>query len=152
MTCLVVGESLVDIFETPDGPVELPGGSTFTVARGLGLLGRKVHFATDLGSGPRAELLERTLRTSGVELWPGSSSESPTSTARATVAPDGSATYEFDLHFDPPMPPAPGTEAAGRLVKLSPPHAPHRLPRRSSGAEDDPRLDRRPVRCRDDHV
>ncbi|WP_182354802.1 PfkB family carbohydrate kinase [Flaviflexus huanghaiensis] len=120
MTTIVVGEALVDIFETEDGPVELPGGSAFNVARGLGLLGRPVHFATDIGTGSRADLLAATLEKSGAELWPGSTSNSPTSTARAWVAPDGSASYEFNLHFNPPMPPAPGTEGAATLVKLAP--------------------------------
>lgn len=120
MTTIVVGEALVDIFETEDGPVELPGGSAFNVARGLGLLGRRVHFATDLGTGPRADMLASTLERSGVVLWPGSTSDSPTSIARAHVHPDGTATYDFDLHFNPPMPPAPGTDAAAHLIKLSP--------------------------------
>ena len=120
MTYFVIGEALIDIFDTDSGPVELPGGSTYTVARGLSLLGRRVHFASDLGSGDRAEILKKTLKETGAKLWPGSMSDSPTSVARATIGPTGSATYEFDLHFNPPMPPAPGTEEAARLVKLSP--------------------------------
>lgn len=120
MTIFVIGEALVDIFDTADGPVELPGGSTYTVARGLGLLGRRVHFASDLGSGARAELLKETLTNSDVKLWPESTSNSPTSVARATVGSDGSATYEFDLHFNPPLPPKPGTDEAAKLVKIAP--------------------------------
>lgn len=120
MTCLVIGEALVDIFDTDNGPVELPGGSTFNVARGLGLLGRRVHFVSDLGSGSRADLLETTLCGSGAKLWPGSTSQSPTSIAQATIGPDGSATYEFELHFNPPLPPAPGSPEAATLAALAP--------------------------------
>lgn len=120
MTCFVVGESLVDVFETEEGTVELPGGATYNVARGLALLGRKVYLATDIGWGPRAGVLKETLTQSGVKLWPGSETENPTSSARATVGSDGQGTYEFDLHFTPPVAPVPGTEEARQLVSLSP--------------------------------
>ncbi|MEZ7898167.1 MAG: PfkB family carbohydrate kinase [Flaviflexus sp.] len=120
MTCFVVGESLIDVFEENGELIELPGGSTFNVARGLALLGRKVHLATDVGTGPRAEVLKKTLTKSGVKLWPGSETSNPTSSARATVGPDGIGSYAFDLHFTFPEPPKSGTEEAAELVKISP--------------------------------
>ncbi|MGO1401816.1 MAG: PfkB family carbohydrate kinase [Flaviflexus sp.] len=120
MTCLVVGESLVDVFTTEEGVVELPGGAPYNVARGLGMLGRRAYLATDLGSGDRAELLASTLAASKTKLWPGSRSTNPTSVAYPTIEEDGSPTYEFDLHFTPPTPPQGGTEEAAELVKVSP--------------------------------
>ncbi|MTE23595.1 carbohydrate kinase [Microbacterium sp. ZXX196] len=92
--CLVVGEALVDIV---DGR-ETPGGSPLNVAVGLARLGLATTLATHLGTDPRGALVRAHLDDSGVALSEGSVDPGArTSTAEATLAEDGSATYAFDI-------------------------------------------------------
>ncbi|UFU02321.1 carbohydrate kinase [Ruania suaedae] len=100
---LVIGEALVDVVRTADGTVtEHPGGSPANVALGLARLGRHTELATWLGPDARGELVASHLRASGVHLVPGSERAERTPTAMATLAQDGSATYEFDLAWRVP--------------------------------------------------
>lgn len=103
MKALVVGESLVDIVEQ-DGsePVEHPGGSPANVAIGLARLGRDVELLTWLGEDERGDRVRTHLEASRVSIAPGSQRADHTSTAIARLAPDGSATYTFDLTIDYP--------------------------------------------------
>jgi fructokinase len=99
---LVIGESLVDIVVRPDGTrAEHPGGSPANVAVGLGRLGVTPVLATSLATDDLGALVRMHLAESGVRLMPGLKQLERTSTAVATLAADGSATYEFDLAWDP---------------------------------------------------
>ena len=92
---LVIGESLIDIV----GTEEHVGGSPLNVAVGLGRLGRQVDFLTRIGDDPYGRRITEYANAAGVQLVPGSQAAERTATARATVAEDGSAEYEFDLHW-----------------------------------------------------
>ena len=98
---LVVGEALVDVVVRSDGTVsEHPGGSPLNVAIGLARLERETHLLTRLGHEERGRSVLHHLGSSGVQLVEGSVLPVATATAAATLAPDGSATYEFDLHWE----------------------------------------------------
>lgn len=98
---LVVGEALVDVLSTPAGQQEHPGGSPMNVAIGLARLGASVTLATRLGTDAHGRLITQHLTDSGVRLAPGSIDEARrTSNATATIAADGSATYEFDIDWE----------------------------------------------------
>jgi fructokinase len=103
---LVVGESLVDVLATPSAPrMEAPGGSPLNVAVALGRLGTPVSILTALGDDDRGAALRRHLSQSRVDVGPGPVLPR-TSSALATVGPDGAATYDFDIAW-----PALGTRA-----------------------------------------
>jgi fructokinase len=91
----VIGESLIDIV----GSDEHVGGSPLNVAVGLGRLGREVDFLTRIGDDRYGRRIAEYANAAGVQLVPGSQIAERTSTARATVAEDGSADYEFDLDW-----------------------------------------------------
>jgi fructokinase len=92
---LVIGESLIDIV----GTEEHVGGSPLNVAVGLGRLGRDVDFLTSIGDDPYGRRITEYANAAGVQLVSGSQTAERTATARATVAEDGSAEYEFDLDW-----------------------------------------------------
>ena len=99
-TVLVVGESLVDVTQTPGRPdAKHPGGSPMNVAVGLARLGVPTTLATQLGDDEHGERVRDHLAESGVRLAPTASS-GPTATATARLDADGHATYEFDLRWD----------------------------------------------------
>jgi fructokinase len=99
---VVIGEALVDVVASSNGPIEHPGGSPMNVAYGLGRLGVATALLTSLGSDARGEAIEAHLRRAGVELLPGSKSAARTASATATLAADGSATYDFDISWELP--------------------------------------------------
>jgi fructokinase len=97
---LVVGESLVDIVERPDGTsVEHAGGSAANVAVALARLGRPVQFLTAYGDDARGSVLARHLNQSAVGLVGDPHVLDRTATARATLGADGSASYAFDIEW-----------------------------------------------------
>ncbi len=108
---MVVGEALVDVVHTADGETgEHPGGSAANVAVALARLGRSVRFATSYADDAHGGLLAEHLRASGVELALDPHVVERTSTAAATIGPDGAASYEFDLDWrlgEVPLVPAP---------------------------------------------
>lgn len=100
---LVVGEALVDVVRRADGSTqEHPGGSPANVALGLGRLGRTVDLLTWFGADEHGRILSEHLAASNVVIVAGSDSAAKTSVAAATLAPDGAATYEFDLSWSVP--------------------------------------------------
>ena len=99
---VVVGEALVDIVVSSGGTVEHPGGSPANVAYGLGRLGAATALLTSIGDDPHGAAIEQHLRSTGVELLPGSKGPGRTATATATLASDGSAHYDFDIRWDLP--------------------------------------------------
>lgn len=110
---LVVGEAIVDVVERPDGSrTEHAGGSPANVAVGLGRLGLDVTLATAIGDDAYGVMIETHLKDSGVSLADGSRAPRLTSEAIAHLAPDGSATYDFEVTWDPGLITAPdGVEA-----------------------------------------
>lgn len=97
---LVVGEALVDVVERPDGTrSEHAGGSPANVAVGLGRVGLEVTLATTLGDDRHGDLVRRHLTESNVTV--AASTAARTSSAVARVDEHGSASYEFDVTWDP---------------------------------------------------
>jgi fructokinase len=95
---LVVGESLIDVVERPDGSfVEHVGGSAANVAVALARLGRPVQFLTAYADDERGVALARHLNQAAVGLVGDPHTLERTPTAQARLAADGSASYAFDL-------------------------------------------------------
>ncbi|MFI1105240.1 carbohydrate kinase [Streptomyces melanogenes] len=99
---LVMGEALTDVIVTPTGSRRTrPGGSTANVALGLARLGHPVRLATRIGDDAPGQQLAGHLRCSGVKLTDGSITQAPTSSALARLDAAGSATYDFDITWNP---------------------------------------------------
>jgi fructokinase len=92
---LVIGESLIDIVGTD----EHVGGSPLNVAVGLGRLGRDVDFLTYIADDSYGRRISDYVEAAGVQLLSDSRTAQRTSTARSTIAEDGSADYAFDLDW-----------------------------------------------------
>lgn len=104
-TALVIGEALVDVVIRPDqSPTDIPGGSPANVALGLARLGRDAELDCWIGTDARGRAVRSHLEADGVRLTPGSDGADRTSTAEATIGPDGAASYVFDLSWEPPYP------------------------------------------------
>ncbi|MFK4731275.1 PfkB family carbohydrate kinase [Agromyces mediolanus] len=103
---LSIGEALVDIVHDRAGGVaEHPGGSPLNVAVGLARLGADVELAACLGDDERGAMVRRHAEASGVTLSRGTlGAIARTSTAQATLAADGGASYEFALEWRPARP------------------------------------------------
>jgi fructokinase len=102
---LVLGESLVDVVRAPDGTTtEHVGGSAANVAVALARLGRPVRFATSFADDARGRAVAAHLDDAGIQRAGHPHTLRRTSTAVATLGPDGAATYEFDLEWalEPP--------------------------------------------------
>ncbi|KQV74961.1 hypothetical protein ASC61_08100 [Aeromicrobium sp. Root344] len=109
MTALIVGEALVDVVQRPGSePEPHAGGSPFNVAVGLSRLDVPTRLAAQLADDPYGDLLRDRLYESDVALDVLEPVPARTSSARATLAEDGSASYEFDLTWDPAALPDPG--------------------------------------------
>src|SRR5688500_8350132 len=124
---VVIGEALIDVVTTPEGTTEHPGGSPANVAYGLARLGVSTGLLTSMGTDHRGDALEEHLTGAGVTLLPGSRSLERTSTATATLARDGSASYAFDIAWDvepldPPLTP-PRIVHTGSIASFLPPGA-----------------------------
>lgn len=102
---LAIGESLIDVVRRPgeDDAVEHVGGSPLNVAVGLARLGVPAELATWIGTDERGRRITDLLARNDVRLSPGSDGAARTSTATATLAADGQATYDFDLTWDLPV-------------------------------------------------
>ena len=122
---LVVGEALVDVTHAVDGNVaEHPGGSPLNVAVAAARLGARVTLAAEVGHDRHGQTVRAHLRASGVELVDVGSGR--TASATAHLQPDGSATYDFDLHWEPqglPDPAAYSLVHVGSIGAWMPPGA-----------------------------
>lgn len=100
----MAGEALVDIVRPASGEEEhAPGGSPLNVAVGLARLGIETLLVTELGDDENGRLVKQHVLGSGVRLHPGAvSAHRTTSTATAHLNEQGSATYDFDLHWTLP--------------------------------------------------
>lgn len=96
---LVIGEALIDVVNKNGTTNEHPGGSPANVALGLSRLGVSTSLLTKLGNDVRGNTIKDHLNESGVVIDPASSSPEPTSVATATIDNDGSAHYNFELHW-----------------------------------------------------
>ena len=97
---MVVGEALIDVVTTSHDTVEHPGGSPANVAYGLGRLAVTTGLLTAIAPDARGISIENHLSSAGVILLPGSKSLTKTASATATLEPDGSAKYDFDISWD----------------------------------------------------
>lgn len=110
---LVVGEALVDLIRRPGRPeVARVGGSPLNVAVGLSRLDVPAVLHTGLGTDEYGAMVEAHLEENAVGLVVPATAGRRTSTAVATVAADGSASYAFDL--DATL--EPGPAGAPRLL------------------------------------
>jgi fructokinase len=101
MTIGVIGESLVDVVADAAGvTTERPGGSPFNVAVGLARLDIATELFTAIGDDPRGELLLSALTGEGIVVTRGAA-RGPTAVAMASIDAAGTATYSFDLTWDP---------------------------------------------------
>lgn len=97
---LVVGEALVDVVRRADGSLaEHAGGSAANVAVALARLGRPVRFATAIADDRYGGIVAAYIGRDGVRLASDPEVIGRTATAQATLAADGSASYEFDLEW-----------------------------------------------------
>jgi fructokinase len=98
---LVVGEALVDIVVEHGRTARHPGGSPANVALGLARLGVPTRLHTAIGGDDDGRYLAAHLKESGVVLTAESVTDAPTSSAVATLAADGSASYDFEVSWAP---------------------------------------------------
>lgn len=97
----VIGESLVDIIRDPHGRTDSqahPGGSPLNVAVGTARLGLKTNLVTHYSEDPYGLMIDEHLQSNGVDVINGGTA--PTSTALATLGPDGGAEYTFSITWD----------------------------------------------------
>jgi fructokinase len=98
---LVIGESVIDIVQRPDGTTqEHVGGSPANVALGLARLGHQVTLATMIGDDERGARITSLLEQEGVRLSETGVADTPTSTATSLLDAEGAATYTFDLTWE----------------------------------------------------
>jgi fructokinase len=109
VTALIVGEALVDVVQRGGAePEPHAGGSPFNVAVGLSRLDVPTRLAAQVAPDAYGDLLRGRLAESDVVLEALVPTPERTSSARATLADDGSASYDFDLTWDPSGLPDPG--------------------------------------------
>ncbi|HEY8700250.1 MAG TPA: carbohydrate kinase [Arthrobacter sp.] len=97
----VIGESLVDIISdpgTPAGAKAHPGGSPLNVAVGAARLGLQTSLVTHYAEDRYGLMIEEHLASNGVHVINGGTA--PTSTALATLRPDGAAEYTFAITWE----------------------------------------------------
>ncbi|GGC77759.1 ribokinase [Tersicoccus solisilvae] len=98
----VIGEALVDVVQREGEPQRAHvGGSPLNVAVGLARLGHPTQFIGRYGQDPYGDLIEGHLRSNAV-LTPWPADTGRTSVAAARLRPDGSADYDFTLHWELP--------------------------------------------------
>lgn len=97
----VIGESLVDIISDPRRPAATqahPGGSPLNVAVGAARLDLQTNLVTHYAEDRYGLMIEKHLRSNGVHVINGGTT--PTSTALATLGPDGAAEYAFSITWE----------------------------------------------------
>lgn len=114
---LVVGEALIDIVrdERRGTESEHVGGSPANVALGVARLGPRVRLRTALGDDARGRRIAAHLESAGVIVDAASWALAETSTAHATIGPDGSADYVFRVEWPPT---GISTEDAARVLHI----------------------------------
>ena len=117
---LVIGEALVDIVSDADGRTleTRPGGAPLNVAVGLARLDVPTVLLTSFGQDEHGDAIAQHLAGSGVRLASPERTDQPTSVAHALLDGSGSATYRFDLRWEPPDVPMPGDVRAVHVGSL----------------------------------
>ncbi len=98
---LVIREALIDEVVDGDRVSRHTGGSPANVALGLARLDVATTLHTSIGNDEDGRLIYRHLSASNVAVTARSVTSTPTSRAVATLAGDGSATYQFTLNWAP---------------------------------------------------
>jgi len=106
---LVVGEALIDVHDDGMTIRERVGGSAGTIAVGLARLGRDTLLHTAIGRDERGRDILAYLTASGVGLSESSVTQATSSVSREVLWIDGSARYDFRIHWAPADP---GTTSA----------------------------------------
>ncbi|WP_156760466.1 carbohydrate kinase family protein [Microbacterium karelineae] len=101
---LVIGEALIDEVRGADGSTaRTPGGSPFNVAIGLARLGVRAGLLAHIGDDDDGRILAARLADDGVDDV--GEAHGASSVAAATLAADGSASYDFRISWEPrPLP------------------------------------------------
>ena len=99
---LAVGESIMDVVVRDGATQAHPGGSPANIAYGAARLGHPASLLTALGDDEYGQAIAQHLDSAGVALLESSWRSEPTSTATATIGPDGSAHYDFDVRWSIP--------------------------------------------------
>jgi len=94
---VVVGEAVIDVVDTPDGPVGVPGGSPANTAVALARLGVRTYLRGRLSADGDGDRLRRHLAGGGVLLNDALTVPEPTTVIRATLDSAGQATYDASL-------------------------------------------------------
>lgn len=102
---LVIGEALIDIVDRDGRETSYVGGSPLNVAVGLSRLGIATTFATEFADDERGRSIADHVAAAAVDVVQTAATSAPTSTARARIGVDGSATYDFDLSWEFGRPP-----------------------------------------------
>ena len=97
---LAIGEALIDVVKRADGEHAHAGGSPMNVAVGASRLGVTAALSTRYGKDEFGTLIDEHTAGSNVTLTPQSRGAARTSTATATIGPDGAASYVFDIEWD----------------------------------------------------
>ena len=119
MTVLVIGEALVDVVQRAGrDPEPFAGGSPFNVAVGLARLDVPTVLAAQIGADRFGDGLRWQAGDSQVTVVELAPVPERTSTARATIADDGSASYDFDLTWNPAELPDPAAFTAVHVGSL----------------------------------
>jgi fructokinase len=95
----VIGEALIDLVpdEANGERRARPGGSPFNVAIGLARLGNRTSLMARFSHDRYGRLLRRTAAHEGIDLRASPLGAERSSVATASLAADGSVTYEFDM-------------------------------------------------------
>ena len=97
---MVVGEALIDVVTTSHDTSGTPGRLTGQRRLRTWPPRRNHRPAHGHCPGRAGDSIETHLRSAGVTLLPGSKSLTRTASATATLEPDGSARYDFDISWD----------------------------------------------------
>ncbi|WP_284982547.1 carbohydrate kinase [Arthrobacter sp. efr-133-TYG-118] len=100
-TVTVIGESLVDVISDPRGRGDSrahAGGSPLNVAVGAARLDLRTNLVTHYSDDHYGLMIDEHLQSNGVRVINGGAT--PTSTALATLGPDGGAEYIFSITWD----------------------------------------------------
>ena len=107
---VVVGESLVDVVDDPQGPRETVGGSPLNVATTLAGLDVPTLLITEVGNDERGQRVVDRVEASGAELIAAPSPTGRTATATVSLR-QGEASYAFDLGWALPHQELPACDA-----------------------------------------
>ena len=107
----VVGESLIDVVPSPEGPHDHVGGGPLNIAVGCARLEESALLITQIGADERGDEIRRHLARNEVEVLAVPTRSGRTSTATARLDDQGRADYDFDLEWSLPGQELPACDA-----------------------------------------